>query len=182
MRNRPLRQPVRRTVRAIFVALAVLAYFGSAIGFPVAVRPIKVSGQPFPCQHRACGCLTAQHCQHACCCFSPAEKLAWAQAHEVEWEQPTTETEPTCCQQHAPAPRPVPRKTAEALGTNWVIGSAHHECRGLSTVWVGTVTTLPTAPVAPLTLDGPAVGWVRPVAVVAFASPTMPLVPPPRPA
>jgi hypothetical protein len=33
---------------------------------------------PFPCQSRACGCRSAAQCQKKCCCFSRAEKVAWA--------------------------------------------------------------------------------------------------------
>jgi hypothetical protein len=33
---------------------------------------------------KACGCSTAEQCFASCCCNSPAELLAWAEAHGLE--------------------------------------------------------------------------------------------------
>lgn len=43
----------------------------------------KDSSQPFPCQNRPCGCKAATQCWTSCCCFSAAEKLAWAERNGV---------------------------------------------------------------------------------------------------
>lgn len=45
--------------------------------------PGKDLSAPFPCQHRACGCKSAQHCWKRCCCFTNTQKLAWARAHKI---------------------------------------------------------------------------------------------------
>ena len=38
---------------------------------------------PFPCMDRPCGCVTAKQCFTTCCCHTPAETLAWAEANRV---------------------------------------------------------------------------------------------------
>lgn len=43
----------------------------------------KDSSQAFPCQSCPCGCKTAEQCWTSCCCFTPAERLAWAQKNGV---------------------------------------------------------------------------------------------------
>src|SRR5579862_211934 len=77
----PLKQRMRRTV---VVGLALIAYLAGAVGVPVPASVYKPSAQPFPCQHHACGCMTAQQCWKQCCCFGAQEKLAWAETHQVQ--------------------------------------------------------------------------------------------------
>lgn len=43
----------------------------------------KDCSAPFPCQDRRCGCRSAQQCWKQCCCFTNAQKLAWAKANGV---------------------------------------------------------------------------------------------------
>jgi hypothetical protein len=63
--------------------LALVAYLVAAVGVPLPAFPHKDSGQPFPCQNHACGCQTAEQCWRHCCCFTPEERWAWAEAHHV---------------------------------------------------------------------------------------------------
>jgi len=44
----------------------------------------KDRSQPFPCMDKPCGCATAEQCFANCCCHTPAERLAWARAHNVD--------------------------------------------------------------------------------------------------
>lgn len=44
----------------------------------------KDRSKPFPCMDKPCGCATAEQCFASCCCHTPAERLAWARAHNVE--------------------------------------------------------------------------------------------------
>ena len=53
-------------------------------GIPLPSSKAKDTTIPFPCQHHACGCLTAEQCWKDCCCFSPKERLAWAREHGVQ--------------------------------------------------------------------------------------------------
>ncbi|AMV35434.1 hypothetical protein VN12_25310 [Pirellula sp. SH-Sr6A] len=53
------------------------------IPVPTAGLAEKDSAQPFPCQNRPCGCKTAEQCWTGCCCFTPSERLAWAEENGV---------------------------------------------------------------------------------------------------
>lgn len=66
------------------VVLALLATLGvGTVGFPSAPRVLKDRGTPFPCQDSPCGCPDAESCWLNCRCHSDAEKLAWAEQHQV---------------------------------------------------------------------------------------------------
>jgi len=54
------------------------------LGKAVAVLAAKDRRRPFPCMDKPCGCATAEQCFSNCCCHTPAERLAWARAHQVE--------------------------------------------------------------------------------------------------
>ncbi len=70
--------------------LAVVALVGhllTTLGFPVSALPPDKRGgdQPFPCQSRPCGCLTAEECWAGdCCCSTLEEKLVWAETNGIE--------------------------------------------------------------------------------------------------
>lgn len=69
------------------IALAVLAGVCLAlVPLPIASPPIagKDRSKPFPCMDRPCGCASADQCWKGCCCFTNAEKVAWARAHRIE--------------------------------------------------------------------------------------------------
>jgi hypothetical protein len=70
--------------RRLVTAVALGAYVVTTIGLPLPTLVDKHSDRPFPCQHHACGCLTAEQCWDHCCCYSPSQKLAWARRHQVE--------------------------------------------------------------------------------------------------
>jgi hypothetical protein len=70
--------------RRLCTGLVLGAYLATALGFPLSISPRKESSQPFPCQDHPCGCRTAEACWRQCCCFSPAQRFAWARAHDVE--------------------------------------------------------------------------------------------------
>ena len=78
---------------------AILGYVLVASGLPLplgTVSPVesnspaakrlagKDRSKPFPCMDKPCGCASAEQCFSNCCCNTPAELLAWAQAHRVE--------------------------------------------------------------------------------------------------
>lgn len=83
-------QPTSRAV-----AWLVLVAYGlvvSGVGVPF-VEPSPAAGsaaadkdrsRPFPCMDKPCGCATAEQCFSSCCCNSPAELLAWAEAHRLD--------------------------------------------------------------------------------------------------
>lgn len=71
-------------LRLSLVGVCVVAHLALTIGFPMPQAPKGVAGgRPFPCQHRHCGCNSADQCWRSCCCMSMQEKLAWAAKHGV---------------------------------------------------------------------------------------------------
>ena len=73
--------------RVAGVLLTLVSHLMLTIGFPLSAPRCgrKDTSVPFPCQHRPCGCLTAEQCWRGdCCCFTLEEKLAWAEANGVE--------------------------------------------------------------------------------------------------
>src|SRR5271168_1694053 len=68
------------------VAVALIAYIFAAFGFPLPAASVvrKDHSQPFPCQGHVCGCQSAEECWSSCCCYTPEERWAWADAHGVE--------------------------------------------------------------------------------------------------
>lgn len=62
---------------AVAVAIATL-------GIPLPVPMVKDLAQAFPCMNCGCGCVNADMCWRQCCCYTNAEKLAWASQHGVQ--------------------------------------------------------------------------------------------------
>lgn len=89
------RTPLRRT--ATWFAIIGYALVVSGLPLPMgfsspgqesASSAKRLSGKdrskPFPCMDKPCGCATAEQCFANCCCHTPAERLAWARAHDIE--------------------------------------------------------------------------------------------------
>jgi len=72
------------SARAGCVSLTLISYLITAVGLPLPALAWKSRSRPFPCQSHACGCLSAEQCWEHCCCFTPEEKSAWAEAHGIE--------------------------------------------------------------------------------------------------
>ncbi|MEP0845287.1 MAG: hypothetical protein HRF50_00540 [Phycisphaerae bacterium] len=66
--------------RAIGLVLAVIQFWGTVGVYPGYVQRAPTS-LDFPCAGHACGCVSAEQCFSACCCFAPAVRLAWAREH-----------------------------------------------------------------------------------------------------
>jgi len=92
----------------IVAGVVLLCHFMVTFGLPspTSLFAIRVeSGQPYPCQHRRCGCLSAERCwQGDCCCFKLEEKLEWAGANGVE---PPKHVRPMVALRRAVAPAAV---------------------------------------------------------------------------
>lgn len=101
--------------RRIVAGVALLAYVVTVGGFPLPAPVVSSEhGEKFICQDHACGCRSAAQCWNNCCCFTPAERLAWADAHEVrlpgklrqalvaQASQPERNVAAACCATAAP--------------------------------------------------------------------------------
>jgi hypothetical protein len=198
-----LKQRIRR---ALLVGLALVAYLAGAVGVPLPAYVHKPSVQSFPCQSHACGCMTAEQCWKGCCCFSPEEKLVWAQAHQVEppaeaqaaasqgWneprkrdreKQPAQETKASCCSghcaDHSPAPATPSNKPAEPTRTSkWVLGMWAQQCRGGTTSWLLGEPVSAPPPLVHWSYDASPVCWLRPSYQSPSSAALVPPTPPPR--
>ncbi|RCS40771.1 hypothetical protein DTL42_25760 [Bremerella cremea] len=65
-----------------FILLGCMLAWGGGISIPV--PSFKDTSTPFMCQDHACSCRNARNCWTHCCCFSRAEKLAWAAKQKIE--------------------------------------------------------------------------------------------------
>jgi hypothetical protein len=183
------------------------AYLVTSVGIP---RPLtagkSVAAQAYPCDGHACGCRSAEQCWKSCCCHSPAQRLAWARAHQI---QPPSELialaarpEPRpCCKGAAIAAANQPQaiksccsskfaggaqearskqETAKPSREQMLYGFMALKCRGASTQW--TTTGAVTSPPAKLIWQPFAAccDWIHPASVVAPVSHDAPPTPPPR--
>ncbi|HEV3256996.1 MAG TPA: hypothetical protein VG013_08970 [Gemmataceae bacterium] len=179
----------RRVARKLCAILALLSYLAVGVGLPLPVLAHKDRSQPYPCQDHPCGCPNAEECWRHCCCFTPEQRWAWAEAHHVVppayAERPTgaqpdhdTGTPPTksCCGQHrhdSPPPSPA--------GSRWVLGVEALRCHGLNTVWASTGAVVPPPPVLTWRPFWPLSGCLSFADAAPLPQVLTPPDPPPRP-
>ncbi len=184
--------------RRLFAGLTLVAYVATAVGFPAPVLPAKTAGAPFPCQNHLCGCRSAEECWRHCCCFTAAERWAWARERHVEppsyaepppvrgWSSPRrrdvaggrASTCP-CCAGHETGATSSCCRSGPARSKTTGGGSASAlRCRGLASLWVSTGAVLP--PPRPLSWSPYLVpaGWL---ALVDASLPAFVSAPPDRP-
>src|SRR5262249_26137371 len=147
-----LRVPSPRSRRGIFAAVALLGQFASAFGMPLPAIHRKDTSRPFPCMSHSCGCSNIDEFWSSCCCYSNAEKLAWAETNHV-WapefvreaakrEKPKTKTKSCCCDKKGDScckqaardqcPTCKESKPSEQASSSirWVLGFAAKRCGG----------------------------------------------------
>jgi hypothetical protein len=56
----------------------------ATVGIPIELPFAKDLRELFPCMNCGCGCVNAEMCWRDCCCFTNAQKLAWAQENGVQ--------------------------------------------------------------------------------------------------
>jgi hypothetical protein len=115
----PRRQ--RSLARVFVLVLTLVGHLAITLGFPLPAptRRKPTDGVAYPCQSRPCGCLTSEQCWAGdCCCFTLADKLAWAEANgvappehvrplvESRRSRPTPPKPKSCCAESDPATEP----------------------------------------------------------------------------
>lgn len=70
----------RRVVTLCLSVCVLLASMPIPLGWKLNTSRHSV---PFPCQDRPCGCSSPEQCWTSCCCFSPAEREAWARERHL---------------------------------------------------------------------------------------------------
>ena len=154
------RLPWRSFARRVAVAGALLAYLAAAVGLPLPPQVVvKDGGKPFPCQGHLCGCQTAEECWRHCCCYTAAERWAWARANGVQppdyAEKPSDDDRRVACDDdhdscphcHGSAPASACRHAASHRPPLWGLALAPLSCRGETTQWVLTGVMPAPAPV-----------------------------------
>lgn len=190
--------------RDALMALALLGHLFAALGVPLpgaTARQAKADQQPFPCQGRPCGCLTAEECWRGdCCCFTLEEKLAWAEAAGIEppaHVRPLVEARKKqrthaaksgdcCSQKHCAADaccheEKATEPASESQEVRWLVGAFTQKCRGEGPA--GLVSLEPS--VRPDStfdhLNEPERAGVVPDRPIRpFTAPRLPPTPPPR--
>ena len=118
--------PLNITDKTLRSGLAVLVVIGQLLGtigiIPVRANSDESDSTPYPCKGHPCGCRTAALCwSGACCCFTMAEKVAWAAEnglappehathaamqeikHAARKETTQPNSQRSCCSHSAPA-------------------------------------------------------------------------------
>jgi hypothetical protein len=177
-----------RPAGKIGAGLALLTFTMTSIGIPSPPASVKDRSMPFPCQDHACGCASAEQCWRHCCCFTPRERWAWAQAHHVE---PPAYAEngdnrdddhgnpASCCHTHV-AHISQDGKSNSQPSVRWVLGLSAAHCGGPGTSWISSGEIAPPPPpvsCSPISLP---IGWVTSVESSLLSVSVRPLEPPPR--
>ncbi len=69
----------------LFSVLLLGWFLTVSVGVPLRFgRQKTASDERYPCELCGCGCSSADQCWRQCCCFSLAERLAWAEREGVE--------------------------------------------------------------------------------------------------
>jgi len=170
------------TSRAVtWLMLAAYVAIVSGVPLPIAGSPpeagspaakrlaAKDRSRPFPCMDKPCGCATAEQCFSSCCCNSPAELLAWAEAHHLDpatllalhgrvaATAPKAPTAVCCCSSAADAascctttesspshqPAPADERDSAPLPSRMISLKAMLACGGVLAGWTAAVTSLP---------------------------------------
>lgn len=161
-RGKSLRRAAGLWLRKAFAVCALLGFLAATVGVPVyPVARSTDSSIPHPCAGRGCGCDLRGDCWKSCCCFSLAQRVAWARRHHqpvpkrararLAAEQRIPVAVKACCAKTArdkasaeSDARPASRRVT------WQTGIAALKCRGLSMSLssLGVPITLPPAAVA----------------------------------
>jgi hypothetical protein len=132
-------------VRRSIALLALVGFLAGTIGVPLpAPLALKDLSQPFPCLLRKCGCMNAAQCWRGCCCFTNKQKVAWAEAHNIELPQfvlaaakreaQSCSGKKSCCGKAAgPAVAAVAAKKA---ANPWVVAVEARQCHGAAELWL----------------------------------------------
>lgn len=151
----------RRLTALLLLVVASWMLFPLSLQFSPADKG-KDAAVPFPCQNRPCGCKTADQCWKKCCCFTNAQKVAWANSHGVkvpsyvvQAAQTESDKKPlakACCQREqgcGDATKPA----KQSPRSRWTIALDELKCSGIDTSVVGFPVCLP--PVAAIRVVSP---------------------------
>lgn len=203
-----VRIPMLRSkrIQSVLSGILLCAFGISCFGVPVAHITSKDTSRPFPCMHRACGCMSADACWRSCCCHTNQQKLAWAKQHGVQppsyvvaaaakeagASRSCCSAGKSCCDKPAaPQPCATAKSCCDAasdeltsdeptLRLSWASIAAYDKCRGKTSTWLSIGHAINVSPlplsVAPTTTSEPIFLTRQSLISLAYA----PAVPPPR--
>jgi hypothetical protein len=186
----------------LYAGVTLLAHLATMFGLPMPAPAAKANSEPFPCQHHACGCQTAEQCWRHCCCFTPEQRWAWAREHQVQppsyaekptgqsWRSPRkrdqaesqTETRlPPCCARAQEKQKQAPARDARGTsGLSWKMAIMAQSCRGLTSHWAASGAALPAMPPISWAPYLPPAEWITAFRVVPDSVFRTLLDPPPK--
>ena len=161
-----LRQIAITLTTQALVALAACAYIAATCRIPLPVALPVAVGEAFPCEHHQCGCVTAEACRTQCCCFSPAERIVWAEHHHdaallaaaqrelndtlacsvPRCSEVTCDTRGACCTERPAATCQECDDAMQQGRAGLVELNMVRRCRGLQEVWLVCFVALPPLP------------------------------------
>jgi hypothetical protein len=192
-------RPIRHR---FYGGVTLLAHLATVFGLPMPAVATKPNSEPFPCQHHACGCLSAEQCWRSCCCFTPEQRWAWAKEHQVQppsyaekptgqgWRSPRkrdrvesrqeTPLPPCCVRAQEKQKTPACKDAKRQAGPGWTIVVMAQRCQALTSLWVTSGAALPaTRPISWTPCLAP-VEWLATAQVIPSPSFKALLDPPPR--
>jgi hypothetical protein len=105
MQSRSIHRTLFRVGFPVCGWLSLALFVFAVSGVPIPIPYAKDLSRPFPCMFSQCGCRDADQCWRSCCCHTAAERLVWANAHQViapdflaavaKTESETAQCEPT---------------------------------------------------------------------------------------
>jgi hypothetical protein len=182
--------------------MSAALYLTVALGFsfPIPHQTLNAAGKdattPFPCMNSPCGCRSADHCWHNCCCHTLAERIQWARenhvrppddvlaeakAEGIEWD---SVAEDTCrCEASTECPdcheHPT-RASGHSHTPGGVVLIKALECQGFSVNWLTSVVSLPAPPIGRWSIEPNPPTPIAMIADVGTSLSAEPPTPPPR--
>jgi hypothetical protein len=168
--------------------LALVGQLVAVIGLPLPAASAKDISKPFPCQGRACGCMSAGDCWKNCCCFTAGQRVAWADEHDVEAPPELVEEasqEHPCCSEEEEKPCCVDKKHAKKAGASaasaaWVLVIQARRCHGGSAGESDAVPSCPPGLPVDWRFDWTLIASIPSSAMIPLGLAHLPEAPPPR--
>jgi hypothetical protein len=144
------------------LALGCLAL--SFLGIPLPAGVKKDRSVPFPCQDRACGCMSAADCKSGCCCYNEDQRREWAKQRRLNPESvaPSADisacnssdtkvdccekTRCSCCSSTQESDPAATKSLVENKEAETVLLWQAKRCHGQSEWWLAIVLVLPPVP------------------------------------
>jgi hypothetical protein len=181
--------PSPRARRGLIALLALLGQAAGTFGMPLpSGSRRKDASRPFPCMSHSCGCMNIDEFWHSCCCYTNAQKLAWAEANGVyapDFVREAAQREEAIARKAKKkscfCDRCAKEKKEDSSPVKWVFGFAARRCGGHGPFDMAQYSpSVPARIPGAMNFDLALLGMLHSVDRQAQPLPTAPLDPPPR--